>query len=263
LIVAISQQADLHRPHGESSPVSRHGSVAFPHHPSHRDRDRAHRVAGLDNEIGKHPGSQLVLRIVNLRANQNSTGDRIDGRSDGALNAAQLGSWQYDPLHRVVSGDTRLREIFDVTDDETAIDEIVKRVHQGDMGKVRAAFDAALDPADPKPLAIVYRVQQEDSGFRWMETHALADFEGAGRERRAARVIGTVADITERKENAEKAHLLTREINIVPRTCSASWTRSPTKSPSVIPKISLGASQSASRRLQPIWTFLSGTNGRG
>jgi two-component sensor histidine kinase len=46
-----------------------------------------------------------------------------------------------------------------------------------------------------------------------METHGLAYFEGAGFERRAARVIGTVADITERRENAEKAHLLTREIN--------------------------------------------------
>jgi PAS domain S-box-containing protein len=130
-----------------------------------------------------------------------------------ALNAAQLGSWQYDPLHRVISGDTRFKEIFDVADHETAIDEIVKRVHPGDMGRIRAAFDAALDPADPKPLAIVYRAQRKDGAIRWMEIHGLAYFDGAGRERRAAHVVGTVADITERKENAEKAHLLTREIN--------------------------------------------------
>ena len=50
-------------------------------------------------------------------------------------------------------------------------------------------------------------------GIRWMETYGLAYFEDVERARRAARVIGTVADITERKENAEKAHLLTREIN--------------------------------------------------
>ena len=130
-----------------------------------------------------------------------------------ALNAGQLGSWQYDPLHRVVAGDTRFKEIFDVADHEAAIDEIVKQVHPGDVGRVRAALDAALDPVDPKPLAIVYRVQREDRGMRWMETYGLAYFEGSGRERRAARVIGTVADITERRENAEKAHLLTREIN--------------------------------------------------
>jgi PAS domain S-box-containing protein len=130
-----------------------------------------------------------------------------------ALNAAQLGSWQYDPLRRVASGDTRFKEIFDVADHETAIDEIVKRVHPDDMGRVRAAFDAALDPADPKPLAIVCRAQREDGGIRWMEVHGLAYFGGAEHGQRAARVIGTVADVTERRENAEKAHILTREIN--------------------------------------------------
>jgi PAS domain S-box-containing protein len=130
-----------------------------------------------------------------------------------ALNAAQLGSWRYDPLHRVVSGDTRFKEILDIGDHETVIDEIVKRVHPDDAGRVRAAFDAALDPADPTPLAVVYRVQRKDGGIRWMETHGLAYFEDVERGRRAARVVGTVADITERKENAEKAHLLTREIN--------------------------------------------------
>jgi PAS domain S-box-containing protein len=130
-----------------------------------------------------------------------------------ALNAAQLGWWQYDPLHRVVSGDARFKEIFDAADHEAAIDGIVERAHPNDAVRVRAAFEAALDPAHPKPLAIMYRVQREDGGIRWLEAHGLAYFEGAGRERRAVRVVGTVADITERRENAEKAHLLTREIN--------------------------------------------------
>jgi two-component sensor histidine kinase len=60
---------------------------------------------------------------------------------------------------------------------------------------------------------VEYRVQREDGRIRWLETHGLAYFEGAGRGRRAVRVVGTVDDITERRENAEKADLLTREIN--------------------------------------------------
>jgi PAS domain S-box-containing protein len=131
-----------------------------------------------------------------------------------ALNAAQLGSWQYDPLLRVISGDPRFREIFDFAGDEVAVDELMKkRVHPEDADRVRADFDATLDPADPRPLAVEYRVQREDGRIRWLETHGLAYFEGAGRGRRAVRVVGTVDDITERRENAEKAHLLTREIN--------------------------------------------------
>jgi PAS domain S-box-containing protein len=130
-----------------------------------------------------------------------------------ALNAAQLGWWQYDPLIRVISGDLRFKEIFDLADQEVAIDQIMKRVFPDDAGRVRAAFEAALDPASAKPLAIAFRIEREDGQDRWLEAHGLVYFEGEGRERRLARMVGTIADITERKENAEKAHLLTREIN--------------------------------------------------
>src|SRR5262249_3312006 len=49
--------------------------------------------------------------------------------------------------------------------------------------------------------------------FRWVETLGLAYLEGAGHERRAVSVVGTVQDITERKEREEKVLLLMREIN--------------------------------------------------
>src|SRR5262249_46919939 len=41
----------------------------------------------------------------------------------------------------------------------------------------------------------------------------LAYFVGAGRERRAVSFVGTLQDITERREREEKEHLLMREIN--------------------------------------------------
>jgi PAS domain-containing protein len=70
-----------------------------------------------------------------------------------AIDAAQLGSWQYDPRHRVVSGDTRFKEIFDVIAENGAVvEEIMKRVHPDDAERVWAAFQVALHPADPKPL---------------------------------------------------------------------------------------------------------------
>jgi two-component sensor histidine kinase len=46
-----------------------------------------------------------------------------------------------------------------------------------------------------------------------VENHGLAYFQGVGRARRAVSVVGTVQDITERKESDEKEHLLMREIN--------------------------------------------------
>jgi PAS domain S-box-containing protein len=130
-----------------------------------------------------------------------------------ALNAAQLGWWQYDPLHRVILVDRRLQEIFDFTADETPIEEFIKRVHPDELERVWADLEAALNPADPKPYSHEYRIRRRDGEVRSVEAHGLAYFEGAGRERRAASLIGTAADITERKEREEREHLLMREIN--------------------------------------------------
>jgi PAS domain S-box-containing protein len=130
-----------------------------------------------------------------------------------ALNAAQLGWWQYDPLSGMILVDARLKEIFDFTADEMPFEEFVKRVHPDDAARAWADREAALDPADPKPYAHEYRIKRRDGEVRWVEAHGLAYFEGSGRERRLVSFIGTVQDITERKEREEKEHLLMREIN--------------------------------------------------
>jgi PAS domain S-box-containing protein len=129
-----------------------------------------------------------------------------------ALDAALLGWWQYDLRRRVVSADGRFKEIFDVTADEMPIEEIMKRVHPDDA-KGFWASEAALDPLDPKPYAIECRLYRRGGEVRWVEVHWRAYFEGAPREQEAAGVIGTVADITERKEREEREHLLMREVN--------------------------------------------------
>jgi PAS domain S-box-containing protein len=130
-----------------------------------------------------------------------------------AMDAAELGWWQYDPRRRMFLGDTRSKEIFDVTADENPMDEIQKRVHPDDAERFGAASEAALDPADPKPHAIELRLQRGGGKVHWAEVHWLAYFESAGHERGTASVVGTVAEITERKEREEREHLLMREIN--------------------------------------------------
>jgi PAS domain S-box-containing protein len=138
-----------------------------------------------------------------------------------ALDAAQLGWWEYDPLNRVALwSDRRSKEIYDVAEDKTDIEEFTKRVHPDDVERVWAAMEAALDPTDPKPYVIEYRVQWGDGEVRCVEAHGLTHFEGASHERRAVSMVGTAQDITERKraeeerkEQAEREHLLMREVS--------------------------------------------------
>jgi PAS domain S-box-containing protein len=169
--------------------------------------------------LGGTPVAEVDSLMADLRrtaARRKATEDLLRQSKDRlqlAMDSAQLGSWQYDPLHRVVSGDARSQEIFDFAKNEATIEEITKLVHPGDVERLWAAREAALDPADPKPYTHECRVQRRDGEVRWVEVHGLAYFEGAGRERRAVSMIGTVADITERKEREEKEHLLMREVS--------------------------------------------------
>jgi two-component sensor histidine kinase len=82
-----------------------------------------------------------------------------------------------------------------------------------------ADSEALLEPTDPQSPR-EYRVQRRDGEVRWVEVRRLACFEGAGRERRCASLVGTVQEITERKkrqerdkERQERDHLLMGEIN--------------------------------------------------
>ncbi len=167
----------------------------------------------------KHLAEPMVLAVVRdmteLRAIEGQKQKLLmHDRLQLALDAARLGWWQYDPLNRVAMwSDRRSKKIYDVAEDKTDIEEFTKRVHPDDVDRVWAAIEAALDPTDPKPYAIEYRVQRRDGEVRCVEAHGLAYFEGASHERRAVSMVGTAQDITERKQREEKEHLLMGEIN--------------------------------------------------
>src|SRR5262245_23125188 len=163
--------------------------------------------------LGRPLRNTAVIQDINARKQAEQDLLASKDRLQLALNVAQLGSYQYDPHRHVFSGDTRSQEIFDFPKNEAGIEEIMKRVHPDDVEMVQANLKAALDPVDPRRCATEFRLLQGDGKVRWVETLGLAYFEGAGDARRAVRFVGTLQDITERKEREEKEHLLMREIN--------------------------------------------------
>ena len=94
-------------------------------------------------------------------------------RLQSALDAAKLGSWQYDPLQRVFSWDARSKEIFAAAENAATIEEFMNWVHPGDGERVWAAFRAALDPAQPERSPTQFRLRRGDRKFRWMEPKGL------------------------------------------------------------------------------------------
>jgi PAS domain S-box-containing protein len=134
-------------------------------------------------------------------------------RLQSTLDAAKLGSWQYDHHHRVFSWDARAKEIFGVPEDGAIVEKFMNWVHPDDVEKVWAAYHRALDPAQPERSPTRFRLRRGNGNVRWLETQGLAHLEGAGRERLVVSFIGTVQDITERKGREERERLLMSEIN--------------------------------------------------
>jgi PAS domain S-box-containing protein len=134
-------------------------------------------------------------------------------RLQSTLDAARLGSWRYDHRHRVFSWDVRSKEIFGVPEDGAPVEAFMNWVHPDDVEKVWAAYHRALDPAQPERSPTQFRLRRGNGAVRWVETQGLAHLESAGRDRQVASFVGTVQDITERKEREEREHLLMREIN--------------------------------------------------
>src|SRR5215471_10035793 len=167
----------------------------------------------IRDEFGRPLRHTVVIQDLSARKQAEQELQASKDRLQLAFDATQLGWWQHDLLRGVGSGDSRFKEIFDLTTDEIPIEDLMKRVHPDDVERFWADREAALDPANPKRSVGEYRIRRRNGELRWVETHRLADFEGAGAERRAVGFGGTVQDITERKEREEKEHLLMREIN--------------------------------------------------
>jgi PAS domain S-box-containing protein len=118
-----------------------------------------------------------------------------------ALDAAKLGWWHYDPVSRIARYDEQYRTIFGVMGEEKPNDEILAtRIHPEDLPALWAKVEAALDPTEPKPYSAEYRINLPDGRVRWIEAHGTVTFEGSGESRRAKSFVGTVEDITGRRE---------------------------------------------------------------
>ncbi|MFH1058409.1 MAG: PAS domain S-box protein [Pseudomonadota bacterium] len=141
--------------------------------------------------------------------------EKLFGQWQLALQAARMGWWHYDPRSQVSTWDDRYQEIFMVEGYTSANADILTRLHPDDLPRVWAAVEAALDPDDPQPYVATYRINLPGGGQRWVEAHGLAVFEGKGRRRRAVSLVGTVADVTERRQAEEALRISEAELGAI------------------------------------------------
>jgi PAS domain S-box-containing protein len=131
-----------------------------------------------------------------------------------AVEAAELGLWEWD----VRSGDAfwsdRQKEIFGLEKDRPGSYAFwLAAIHPDDRDRVVAAVQNLLDPESGGQLAIEHRVVHPDGSVRWILSRGRMLYEIVDGRLQPARLLGTVLDITERRAAEESRQLLVRELN--------------------------------------------------
>ncbi|MGZ8365573.1 MAG: PAS domain S-box protein [Nitrospira sp.] len=150
--------------------------------------------------IGLSMGGFCIVLWIVARALNRAARERDDSRIrlQLAKEAAGLGIQDYDITHGTIQWDERVRELWNVEPDEPiTVGTFWAGVHPDDQATTKAALDHALDPAGDGRHGAEFRVvHRTDGRTRWIEATGRVTFERGV----AVRLVGTVQDITERKE---------------------------------------------------------------
>jgi len=117
-----------------------------------------------------------------------------------ALDAAQLGSWDYHVAKDQVLWDERCRDIMGVPGlGPVSFEKGMAMIHPEEREAARADARRALAEAGDGRFARELRILLRDGTVRWVATYGRIYFEEVNGVRRPVRVIGVNSDITERK----------------------------------------------------------------
>jgi PAS domain S-box-containing protein len=149
---------------------------------------------------GKVVGSAVAIQdITDLRKAQEAL-RQSEARLRVAVESAELGLWDLDPLTGRLDWSPRCREIYGVSPDEPIDHQtFLNRVHPDDRRTVDEAVQKALSPASDGNFEMEYRCRRPDGTERSVLAMCRVFFGTVRRRKRAVRVIGTILDITERK----------------------------------------------------------------
>ena len=130
-----------------------------------------------------------------------------------ALEAADLGAWDYHFQTGEVFWDERCREMWGIPQAEQIdYSGAIDAIHPEDRAGVDEAVQQALAGKDGGAYHREFRVMWPDGSAHWIASHGRVYFQGEGDQRRAVRFIGANHEITGRKQREEELQRLNRTL---------------------------------------------------
>ena len=133
-----------------------------------------------------------------------------------ALDGARIGTWEWDPVTRRGQWSPRTAEIMGVPHDaRLSPEQRAAMIHPADRARIVAGNARLMMTGSA--FADEYRIVRPDGAVRWISSHGAIERDEAGM---AVQAIGTIRDITARREAQEKLEALaaTLESQVADRT---------------------------------------------
>jgi PAS domain S-box-containing protein len=122
-----------------------------------------------------------------------------------AVDATGLGTWDFNPITGRMNWSVRCKEMHGLSPDEDVdYGEFLLRVHPDDWDRVHQSIQEALEPHGSGEYEIEYRSLAPDGTVRWVTSRGRTFYRGEGDDRHAVRFIGTVMDVTGRRQTEEE-----------------------------------------------------------
>ena len=136
-----------------------------------------------------------------VRASGSDREDEATARLRYAVEAAQVGTWDFQPKTGELIWDARCKELFGLPPDAPVTYEtFLAGCHPDDRARIDAAVVASIAPDGPGRIDDEYRtIGFSDQVERWLATRGRAIFEDGV----CTRFVGIVIDITARKRAEE------------------------------------------------------------
>jgi PAS domain S-box-containing protein len=128
---------------------------------------------------------------------------RVEERSRMAMDAANIGFWDWDVVEDKQVWSDSCRALIGVSrDDPTNFQVLMSSVHPDDREMLQTEIDKAI--AEKKAYICEFRVVWPDGSMHWLAARGRAFYDATGR---TIRMAGVSIDIDKRKVSEEKLHL--------------------------------------------------------
>ena len=142
----------------------------------------------------------LISSITKQRERSENALKNSEDRLRLAIETSGLGTFELDFFTQAIAWSERAKQIYGLTSGTGVVLSVfVDMVHPDDREHMEAAGWAAALPAGNGRYETEFRVIRPDGGLVWIAARGQVYFEGEGAQRRPARLIGTILDVTQRK----------------------------------------------------------------